>query len=145
MGDALAPWHIIILVIVLVVLFGARRLPGAAKSLGESMHIFKRSVQGLSLDDQDTAANPTGQGFFGQNSTAQNPMAQNPMAQNPMAQNSMAQPFTASQPAPAPIAAAPDQTAQQLADLQRQVAELQRQNAGSNGGGVSEAQPTQPF
>ncbi len=58
MGDALAPWHIIILVIVLVLLFGARRLPGAAKSLGESMHIFKKSVQGLNPDDQTTAANP---------------------------------------------------------------------------------------
>jgi sec-independent protein translocase protein TatA len=58
MGDALAPWHIIILVVVLVLLFGARRLPGAAKSLGESMHIFKKSIQGLNPDDQTTAANP---------------------------------------------------------------------------------------
>ena len=58
MGDALAPWHIIILVVVLVLLFGARRLPGAAKSLGESLHIFKRSVQGLNPDDQYSAANP---------------------------------------------------------------------------------------
>jgi sec-independent protein translocase protein TatA len=58
MGDALAPWHIIILVIVLVLLFGARRLPGAAESLGRSMHIFKKSVQGLSPDNQTTAANP---------------------------------------------------------------------------------------
>jgi sec-independent protein translocase protein TatA len=129
MGDALAPWHIIILVIVLVLLFGARRLPGAAKSLGESMNIFKRSVQGLHDDDQGTAANPLGQGSLGQSA---------------MPQNSMAQPFTATQQSPAPIAA-PDQTAQQLAELQRQVAELQRQNAGSNGGPVSEAQPTQPF
>jgi sec-independent protein translocase protein TatA len=118
-ADALAPWHIIILVVVLVLLFGARRLPGAAKSVGESMHIFKRSVQGLNPDNQDSAANPTGQ-------------------------NPMAQPFTAAQPSPAPIAA-PDPAAQQLADLQRQVAELQRQSAGSNGGQASEAQPTQPF
>jgi sec-independent protein translocase protein TatA len=122
--DALAPWHIIILVIVLVLLFGARRLPGAAKSLGESMNIFKRSVQGLHDDDQGSAANPTGQGFLGQSPTGQ--------------------PFTATQQPPAPIAA-PDQTAQQLADLQRQVADLQRQSAGSNGGPVSEAQSTQPF
>jgi sec-independent protein translocase protein TatA len=119
MGDALAPWHIIILVIVLVLLFGAKRLPGAAKSVGESMHIFKRSVQGMNPDDQDSAANATGY-------------------------NPMPQPFTAAQPSPAPIAA-PDQTAQQLSDLQRQVADLQRQNVGSNGGPVSEAQPTQPF
>ena len=120
MGDALAPWHIIILVVVLVLLFGARRLPGAAKSLGESMHIFKRSVQGLHPDDQDSAANPTGQ-------------------------SSMVQPLSGtSMPSPAPIAS-PDQTSQQLAELQRQVAELQRQNAGSNAGPVTEAQPTQPF
>jgi sec-independent protein translocase protein TatA len=58
MGDALAPWHIIILVIVLVLLFGARRLPGAAESLGRSMHIFKKSVQGLNPPDETTAANP---------------------------------------------------------------------------------------
>ncbi len=58
MGDALAPWHIIILVVVLVLLFGARRLPGAAQSLGQSMHIFKKSVQGLNPDDKNTAANP---------------------------------------------------------------------------------------
>jgi sec-independent protein translocase protein TatA len=58
MGDALAPWHIIILVVVLVLLFGARRLPGAAQSLGQSMHIFKKSVQGLNPEDQQNAANP---------------------------------------------------------------------------------------
>jgi sec-independent protein translocase protein TatA len=120
MGDALAPWHIIILVIVLVVLFGARRLPGAAKSLGESMHIFKKSVQGLNPDDDPaSAANPTGQSF-------------------------MAQPVSGTPLPPASIGA-PDQTAQQLADLQRQVADLQRQSAGPNGGPVSEAQSTQPF
>ena len=55
-SDLFAPWHIIILLIVLVVLFGAKRLPGAAQSLGQSMHIFKKSVQGLHPDDQDSAA-----------------------------------------------------------------------------------------
>jgi sec-independent protein translocase protein TatA len=59
-SDLFAPWHIIILVIVLVLLFGAKRLPGAAQSLGRSMHIFRRSVQGLAEDDSDSAANPTG-------------------------------------------------------------------------------------
>jgi sec-independent protein translocase protein TatA len=59
MGDALAPWHIIVLLVVLVLLFGSRRLPGAAKSLGESMHIFKRSVEGLHEEDgQQATANP---------------------------------------------------------------------------------------
>ena len=59
MPDGLfSAWHIIILVIVLVLLFGARRLPAGAQALGQSMHIFKRSVQGLTDDDQNTAANP---------------------------------------------------------------------------------------
>ncbi|HYK70529.1 MAG TPA: Sec-independent protein translocase subunit TatA [Streptosporangiaceae bacterium] len=59
MGDGLfAPWHIIILVVVLVLLFGATRLPGAARSLGSSMRIFKDEVRGLSKDDKDSAANP---------------------------------------------------------------------------------------
>jgi len=58
MGDGLfAPWHIIILVVVLVLLFGATRLPGAAQSLGRSMHIFKDEVRGLSKDN-NSAANP---------------------------------------------------------------------------------------
>ena len=59
MGDAFAPWHIIILLVVLVLLFGSRRLPGAAKSLGESMHIFNRSVSGLHEDDQANSFGPT--------------------------------------------------------------------------------------
>jgi sec-independent protein translocase protein TatA len=56
MDGAFAPWHIIILVVVLVVLFGGRRLPGAAQSLGQSMHIFKKSVSGLHDDDPASSA-----------------------------------------------------------------------------------------
>jgi sec-independent protein translocase protein TatA len=119
MGDALAPWHIIILVVVLVVLFGSRRLPGAARSLGQSMHIFKQSVSGLHDESQDSAASPAGQPMTGG-------------------------PFSSPVPPAAPIAA-PDPTAQQLADLQRQVADLQRQNAAGNGGQVSEAQSGKPL
>ena len=56
MGDALAPWHIIILLIVFMVLFGAKRLPGAAKSLGEAMKVFKTETKGLSHDHSDPPA-----------------------------------------------------------------------------------------
>lgn len=116
MGDALAPWHIIILVIVLVLLFGARRLPGAAQSLGQSMHIFKKSVQGLNPDDQATAANPP------EAAAAWNPPQ-----------------------APSALAAPPDATAQQLADLQRQVADLQRQSASAGNGQAGQSQTQQPL
>jgi sec-independent protein translocase protein TatA len=59
MGDGLfAPWHIIILVVVLVLLFGATRLPKGAQALGRSMRIFKDEVRGLTKDDENSAANP---------------------------------------------------------------------------------------
>ncbi len=49
MFDPSAP-HIIILLVVVLLLFGASRLPGAAQALGKSMHIFRRSVKGLDDD-----------------------------------------------------------------------------------------------
>ena len=45
------PWHIVILAVVLVLLFGAKRLPDAARSLGRSMRILKAETRGLSDDD----------------------------------------------------------------------------------------------
>ena len=116
MFDPSAP-HIIILLIVVLLLFGARRLPGAAKSLGESMHIFKRSVQGMGEDDKDAKA-------------------QGPQATLGQSALPVAQPLTSGQPAQAKA----DQ-AQQLADLQRQISDLQRQNAGGDSATVGQ----QPF
>jgi sec-independent protein translocase protein TatA len=45
------PWHIVILAVVLVLLFGAKRLPDAARSLGRSMRILKAESRGLADDD----------------------------------------------------------------------------------------------
>jgi sec-independent protein translocase protein TatA len=47
-------WKVMILVLLLVVLFGAKKLPGAAKSLGQSMRIFKSEMQQMH-DDQSEA------------------------------------------------------------------------------------------
>ena len=52
---ALKPWHIIIFVVVLVLLFGAKRLPDAARSLGRSLRIMKAETKGLIDDDSDVA------------------------------------------------------------------------------------------
>jgi sec-independent protein translocase protein TatA len=52
---ALRPWHIAVLVVVLVLLFGAKRLPDAARSLGRSMRIIKAETKGLVDDDDDLA------------------------------------------------------------------------------------------
>ena len=122
MFDPSAP-HIIILLIVVLLLFGSRRLPGAAKSLGESMHIFKKSVTGNSDEEKEKAE---------------------------AAQQAAAQPQYVQQVALPPSAPQPTHE-QQLADMQRQLAELQKQNAGSDGASgtgapLSEAQRgQQPF
>ena len=44
---ALSPWHWVVLIAVFVLLFGAKRLPDAARSLGKSMRIFKAEVKEL--------------------------------------------------------------------------------------------------
>lgn len=53
--SVLKPWHIIILVVVLILLFGAKRLPDAARSLGRSLRIIKAETKGLVDDDNDLA------------------------------------------------------------------------------------------
>lgn len=52
---ALRPWHIAVLVAVLILLFGAKRLPDAARSLGRSLRIIKAETKGLVDDDRDLA------------------------------------------------------------------------------------------
>ena len=46
-----SPWKIAIIAVVIIVLFGSKKLPGAARSLGQSMRILKREVQGLHEDE----------------------------------------------------------------------------------------------
>ncbi len=53
---SLRPWHIAVLVVVLVLLFGAKRLPDAARSLGRSMRILKAETKGLADDDVEAKA-----------------------------------------------------------------------------------------
>lgn len=43
-------WHLPLLIIVLVLLFGAKRLPDAARGLGRSLRIFKAETEGLRTD-----------------------------------------------------------------------------------------------
>ncbi|WP_413450741.1 Sec-independent protein translocase subunit TatA [Georgenia phoenicis] len=44
------PTHILILLIVLVILFGAKRLPDVARSVGQSMKVFKKEITELQED-----------------------------------------------------------------------------------------------
>ena len=49
-------WHIVILVLVIVVVFGWKRLPDAARSLGRSARIFKAEVGEMKHDGRPSAA-----------------------------------------------------------------------------------------
>jgi sec-independent protein translocase protein TatA len=51
-----SPWKILIVAIVLIVLFGSKKLPHAARSLGQSMRILKKEVQGLHEDQSGAGA-----------------------------------------------------------------------------------------
>jgi sec-independent protein translocase protein TatA len=53
-----SPVTLVVLLAVILILFGANRLPGVAKSLGQSMKIFKNEVQDLRSDDAPPAAAP---------------------------------------------------------------------------------------
>ena len=44
--------EILLVLIAIIVLFGAKRLPTAARSLGQSMRIFKAETKGLRQDDE---------------------------------------------------------------------------------------------
>jgi sec-independent protein translocase protein TatA len=47
MGDLLQPTHLIILLVVAFLLFGARRLPELGKGLGEGLKGFKEGIRGV--------------------------------------------------------------------------------------------------
>jgi sec-independent protein translocase protein TatA len=53
-----SPWKVLIIAALLIVFFGARKLPDAARSLGKSMRILKKEVSGLH-DDDEPATSPT--------------------------------------------------------------------------------------
>jgi sec-independent protein translocase protein TatA len=54
----LQPWHWIIVIAVFVLLFGAKKLPDAARSLGKSMRIFRSEIKEMQSDSKPEAAAP---------------------------------------------------------------------------------------
>jgi sec-independent protein translocase protein TatA len=47
MGDLFQPTHLLVIAIVLLVLFGAKRLPELGKGLGEGLKGFKEGLKGI--------------------------------------------------------------------------------------------------
>jgi sec-independent protein translocase protein TatA len=94
-----SPWKILIVAVVIIVLFGSKKLPHAARSLGQSMRILKREVQGLHEDDA--------------------------VADGPAQDQASSGPATGFAPAELPAAPQPAQQSQ-IDALQQQIRDLQR-------------------
>jgi sec-independent protein translocase protein TatA len=52
----LTGWHLLIILAVILLMFGAPKLPGLAKSVGQSMRIFKSEVR--TMKDEDAGTDP---------------------------------------------------------------------------------------
>jgi sec-independent protein translocase protein TatA len=46
-----SPWHWLVIALIALLLFGYKKLPDAARSLGKSMRIFKAEVSEMRNDD----------------------------------------------------------------------------------------------
>lgn len=56
---SLGGWEWVILVVVIVLLFGAKKLPDMARSVGQSARIFKGEMKGMRSDkEKESAAAP---------------------------------------------------------------------------------------
>jgi sec-independent protein translocase protein TatA len=51
-------WELVVIVLVVVLLFGAKKMPDAARGLGRSLRIFKAEVSSLNDDDKDDVVTP---------------------------------------------------------------------------------------
>jgi len=46
-------WEILLILVIVVVIFGARRIPGVARSLGQAAQEFKKGLDGKSCKGDD--------------------------------------------------------------------------------------------
>jgi sec-independent protein translocase protein TatA len=122
-----SPWKIAIIAILIIVLFGSRKLPGAARSLGQSMRILKKEISGLHEEDEPGAPGAPGAPATAADAT-------------PAAAPAQLQATPTAPVAPAAASAAPDAQAQ-IAALQDQLNNLQ-QTVGANGTTTTDTQQT---
>ena len=52
MGGWDAPWHWVVLAIIVIALFGYKKLPDASRAVGRSLRIFKTEIKGMTEDDK---------------------------------------------------------------------------------------------
>ncbi|GAA0626251.1 Sec-independent protein translocase subunit TatA [Streptomyces crystallinus] len=57
--NGLEPWHLLIVAVVLILLFGSKKLPDTARALGKSLRILKSETRAMK---EDAAAGGAGDG-----------------------------------------------------------------------------------
>lgn len=94
MGN-IGTWQLVIVLAIVLLLFGAKRLPEAARGLGRSLKIFKTETQGLvggdeksSDDAADTTTGGTASGASTTGSPANQPAEQRAVEPTPSGQAS---------------------------------------------------------
>jgi sec-independent protein translocase protein TatA len=60
-GNTFGLPHLIIILVIILLLFGAPKLPGLARSVGQSMKIFRNEVKSDKKDDETPAASESGE------------------------------------------------------------------------------------
>ena len=51
--NGLEPWHLLVVALVVVLVFGSKRLPDTARSLGKSLRILKSETKALKRESQE--------------------------------------------------------------------------------------------
>jgi sec-independent protein translocase protein TatA len=90
-------WEWLIIIAVLLLLFGAKKLPDMARSIGQSARVFKGEMKGLREDEQPAEQQPAPQ-----QPTQQTPPASLPPTAPTTAAPSATEAPKASQPSPEP-------------------------------------------
>jgi sec-independent protein translocase protein TatA len=54
--EALTPWHLLLILVGFMLLFGYKKLPDATRSLGRSLRIFKSEMHGMAADQPSPGA-----------------------------------------------------------------------------------------
>lgn len=64
--NGLEPWHIILVVLAGLLLFGSKRLPDAARGLGKSMRILKSEARAMKNENNDEKGHDAGTAVRGE-------------------------------------------------------------------------------
>ncbi|MDJ0386109.1 Sec-independent protein translocase subunit TatA [Streptomyces sp. G-G2] len=56
--NAMEPWHLVVLLVVCLLVFGSKKLPDMARSLGKSARILKSEAKAMRAEEPDPGTSP---------------------------------------------------------------------------------------